>query len=58
MDREIDKQLALSILRTLSALEALLLSCNKTLQMIAPDYLLDDLINHIDALQQIILKGE
>lgn len=58
MDRQIDKQLALNMLKTLSALEALILSSGKSISMIAPDYLIEDLNNHVDALQQIILKGE
>lgn len=58
MERQIDKQLALSMLKTLSALEALVLTCNKTLPMIAPDYLIEDLNDHVESLQQIILKGE
>lgn len=57
MNYQIDKKFALSIVKTLSAIESILLLRHEN-QPIAPDYLLDDLNNHVSELQEIILKGE
>lgn len=52
----IDKELALSILKTLSSLEALALSItSRPIVAILPDYLHEEMTNQINKLTEIVL---
>ena len=48
-----NKELALSIIQLLSALEAVSVIDNKL-----PDYLLDEIINKLDVLRKIVLEDK